>query len=568
MLLRGRQVKGKLAAAAVAVTLGIPAFALAATSTPPQPEALNADPNVHWFAAWDINTEPNGTPDFIATPGMGSGVAFMQTQLNNSATANKPLGIKVTLQPLSAANATALFNSHYPLPSGPKAISYVFADFEGSQATMTSQTQQLVQQVRGSTWSTNAYVGEFDLTPLTGPGNAAGQDPTRHGAMLLTKTQYDSTKVNMANTLLYPGSNTFRNRANAAPDWGNANIRTALFVAPIGRMTAVQNVIDSSYGGGEANLLTLGTKYHKQIGWVTRFNNAGNIALDSDNTSSDGYKFIPGAPLTQDGLSSTQTQNQMVGRGDFSAQMMQYRMRGMYSFNLFQPGVLNAGTMTPYTAQEQYSDARYGWYGAPYAGNTDDAAGQAAVAHVNTVFAATDSKRATMTFNPIIDGTTDPGNKRAENSGTIWSGEYSLSLKKLDVLESNLDTMNHQIKFGTIDVYDVFTVRNGSGYTYADNSLLAASRNSLIEAGMHRLLQFDLVTTRVYNSLADMNANNTKYSTKTIWLLNNANGYQVFTNNNRNDVGIPEPTTFGMLAAAGSMAAVCRRHRRNKAEKA
>jgi hypothetical protein len=37
----------------------------------------------------------------------------------------------------------------------------------------------------------------------------------------------------------------------------------------------------------------------------------------------------------------------------------------------------------------------------------------------------------------------------------------------------------------------------------------------------------------------------------------------VFTNNNRNDQGIPEPTTFGMLAAAGSMAAICRRSRRN-----
>src|SRR5439155_9487953 len=134
---------------------------------------------------------------------------------------------------------------------------------------------------------------------------------------------------------------------------------------------------------------------------------------------------------------------------------------------------------------------------------------------------------------------------------------YSLSLKQLDILVSNLDSMNHLVKFGTVDVYDVFTQRNASGYTYSDNSnSLTLSRNALIEAGMHRLLQFDLVTTRVYNSSTFTGS----YSTKTIWLLNH--DYQVFTMNNRNDVGIPEPTTFGMLAAAGSMAAICRRQRR------
>ena len=94
---------------------------------------------------------------------------------------------------------------------------------------------------------------------------------------------------------------------------------------------------------------------------------------------------------------------------------------------------------------------------------------------------------------------------------------------------------------------------------YDTASNLTPSRNALIEAGFHRLLQFDLVTTRVYNNSSFTGT----FHTKTVWLLNQ--NYQVFTNNNRNDQGIPEPTTFGMLAAAGSMAAVCRRSRKNNA---
>jgi hypothetical protein len=230
----------------------------------------------------------------------------------------------------------------------------------------------------------------------------------------------------------------------------------------------------------------------------------------------------------------------MMGRGDFSAQIMHYRMRGAYSVNAFQPGV--AG----YTLAQEEQDIRDGWYGAS----------DAHVSHAANIFAQSDNQRATMTLNPIVDGASSNGGMRAEQTGTLWSGVYSLSLKQLDILASNLDTVNHLVKFGTVDVYDVFTVKNGAGYTYSDPSQLSASRNALIEAGMHRMLQFDLVTTRVYNSSTFTGS----FSTKTIWLLNQ--NYTVFTNNNRNDVGIPEPTTFGILAAAGSLAVVSRRYRR------
>jgi hypothetical protein len=375
------------------------------------------------------------------------------------------------------------------------------------------------------------------------------------------KPDYDSTGVNMANTSLYPGEADFRNKSTF--DWANGNIRTGLFIAPVWSMTNVQIELDNHYNGTKPNL---GLSYDKQIPWVARFNNSGNVSLDTDQNPNNGYRFVPGSPLPQAGLNGTQTANQMMGRGDFSSQILHYRMRGAYSVNLFHEGngPGGEGSVEGYTSPMAKEDVRYGWYGQNYAGNTDGVivgSSSAAVAHADNIFAQSDNKRATMTVNPIVDGTSDSGGRRSEISGTVWSGVYSLSLKQLDILVSNLDTVGHMVKFGTVDVYDVFTVKNGSGYTYADPSTLALSRNVTIEAGMHRMLQFDLITTRVYNSSTFTGS----FSTKTVWLLNQ--NYTVFTNNNRNDVGVPEPTTFGALAAAGSMAVVCRRNRRKRNEK-
>jgi hypothetical protein len=494
----------------------------------PAAEPLNLDPNVHWFASWNEKSHPPA-PDFIVTPSNVGGVANAQLQYNNSAAAapSRPMGLLVET-PLSSSEATSLFNSRYPMPSGPKAISYVFGDFEGPSAG--TQTSTLVNQVRTSTWSKNAYVGNFDFAPYV-------DDRTRRGPAGISSAQYSASGVNMANTALYPGAASYRNASTN--DWGNNNIRTGLFIGPLTRFTQVQAVLDSSYSGTET--LTIGLTKHKHIPWVTRFNNWGNASLDTDGNAANGYAFVPGVPLASN--PSKPTAEQMMGRGDFSAQILHYRMRGAYSVNLFAIGGPNGGGAIGYDATQANQDVRDGWYGT----------------HANSVFAATDNKRATMTHNPIVDGVADSGGARAENTGTFWSGVYSLGQKKLDILASNLDTSDHRIKFGTVDVYDVFLVKNGSGYTYDNpNDVMDPSRNYLVEDGMHRLLEFDLVTTRVYKNSTYTG----KYSTRTIWLLNQ--DYAVFTNNNRNDVGIPEPTTFGMFAAAGSMAVVCRRHRRNK----
>ena len=550
---RGQRLVGMIAAAAATGLMGSTAFA-----DTPKPQALNVAPSVHWFSDWEVKTNP-APLDFYATPNANNGnAAAVVGQLNASAVAGKPLGIQVYEGPLSSATAATLFNTHY---TGDKAISYVFADFEtGNHATDVNNTLALVNQVRGSKWSNNAYVGQFNMTPLKGYGPSVkdGFDPFGRGTPEFIEADYKKAKVNMANTALYPGAAQDRNKSTF--DWANANIRTGLFIAPIGRMTAVQMKLDKDYHGhsggatnpqsGDGDFLKLDRDKHKQIPSVTRFNNFGNASLDSDNNPSNGYKFVPGAPLPQAGLSGAQTANQMTGRGDFSAQILHYRMRGAYSVMLFEPGVVG------YTKPQMQQDVRDGWYGAS----------DVHVAHMNNIFAQKDAREATLTLNPIVDGTKLPDDGksgfRSEQSGTIWSGEYSKNLKQLDILASNLDTINHMVKFGKVDAYDVFTLHGTGAHAndvYDSPGDLTASRNRTIEAGFHRLLQFDLVTTRVYNNSSFTGT----FHTKTIWLLNQ--NYQVFTNNNRNDQGIPEPTTFGMLAAAGSMAAVCRRSRKNNA---
>jgi len=556
---------GTVAKAVAVAVLGMAGVVHANGNSTPYPQDLNVAPNTHWFASWQENTNPS-PQDFFATPYTTNGnIPFVQNQMTLSANAGKPLGIKIE-GPLSDANAAALFNTHFGGQG--RAISYIFGDLEGGNGSydfaakggILAGVKQLVNQVRKpGSWSDRAYVGQFGLTPLNGVGFGNKQDPTRRGPLQYTTSDYQNTGVNMANTDLYPGSPNYRNKSTF--DWANANIRTGLFVGPIGRMTAVQDSINRDYNGKikSTNNAAGGSinQFDKQIPWVARFNNWGNSSLDSNGTTADGYRFIPGAPLPQAGLNGSQTSQQMLGRGDFSAQILHYRLRGAYSINLFEPGVVG------YSVAQQEDDARSGWYGGslnPGDPNGANAVSRNAVAHANNIFAQPDSQAATLTLNPVVDGTSNASGIRSENSGTIWSGEYSKNLKQLDILASNLDTINHMIKFGTVDAYDVFTLKNGSGYTYDGASALTPSRNALIEAGMHRMLQFDLVTTRVYSSSTFTG----KFSTKTIWLLNQ--NYLVFGNNaGRGDTGIPEPTTFGMLAAAGSMAAVCRRQRRKDA---
>jgi len=250
----GRQMVGTIAKAVAVALVSSAGIAYAGagntknnngSSPTPYPEKLNVAPNVHWFADWEVSSNPT-PPDIFSTPFATSGnVPAVIADQTISANSGKPLGIKVQA-PLSDAAAAQLFNYHWP---NGKAISYVFADFEGTSSldfgakvSNLARTKQLVNQIRKPhNWSEHAYVGEFALTPLNSVGFGTKQDPTRRGPLEYTNSDYQSTGVNMANTDLYPGSPTYRNKSTF--DWANQNIRTGLFVGPIGRMTAVQLAI-------------------------------------------------------------------------------------------------------------------------------------------------------------------------------------------------------------------------------------------------------------------------------------------------------------------------------------
>jgi hypothetical protein len=586
-LTRNQRLMGRIGAAAVVATLsGVPqelahwfagdhdTSSMAVAGKPPKgppppprpppppavplPQPLNVDPNTIWFADWHVNETATAPANFFATPSNYLTVPFQMSQMNASAAAGHPLGIKIE-NSLTAAQGQALFNTKYA--PGDQAISYVFADIEvGTRPQVQSKVTALVAQVRLSQWSKNAYVGQWELTPLNPeddrmgrnpplpPGGQIGSAHRRWGRM-----EYNAMKVNMANTQLYPGAGDFRN--TSTNDWANQNIRTGLFIGPIGRMTQVQSILDQSYNGLKTET---GLNNHKQIPWIARFNNFGNRALDNADLPGLDYVFEPGTALPQAGLSADQTRDQMLGRGDVGAMTRHYRMRGAYSVNLFESGVVG------YTQQQFQDDVREAWTGD---------------AKLNNIMAQADNKYATMTLSPHVDNSSMGGN-RAEETGTIWSGQYSLDIPnpnsdkgrgnpadrnkgEMAILASNLDTVDHLIRFGAGDTpYEMYLWKNADGYTWDDGSDTASSRNALIEAGMHKMLIFDLKETRIYKSLADVGSNRANtYTTKTVWLWNNS--YGVFGNNEgRNDRGIPEPTTFGSLAAAGAIAVVCRRQRR------
>ena len=61
-----------------------------------------------------------------------------------------------------------------------------------------------------------------------------------------------------------------------------------------------------------------------------------------------------------------------------------------------------------------------------------------------------------MTMNPIVDETSDSGGRRAEISGSIWSGVYSLSLHQLDILADRRWVLQRNNPYRRSNVQDGF----------------------------------------------------------------------------------------------------------------
>jgi len=434
------------------------------------------------FFDWSVPPEsggPNYTPSpFLDDTNFAAVDAFLAARALNPANL---LAVKV-VTPLKSAGAKAIFNKYK--------INYVFADFESTNALANTQT--LATTVKASSKSGAAFIGNFSMAPLssdpTRPSGLGSTTPVASGKhSLISPSQYQQAKLNMANPALYPGAPDFRNLAQ-----GNAptapNIRSSLFVLPIQRLSLTKQALPTG---------------QKLIPWVSRFNNWGNPGLDSDHVSGNGYAFVQAAANPANG--------QLLSRGDFEAQVLHYRMRGADSVNLFNYSV-PFSSVVGYTSATERSDALTGW-------------NQSAAA---AVFNRGHYALANQGTTAIVDPFTQ---KTSESTGVVWSGVYDTTgtTRQLVLLLSNLGNKNQVIdipKVGGIPTFETSIPTKGHD-DYA------------IAAGEHRVVTFNLKGGK--------------------WTV--ANNVAAFTDNNRNGVGVPEPTSIGLLAVGG-VGMLLRRRRR------
>jgi len=388
--------------------------------------------------------------------------------------------VKIELVPVTGPSL-ALYG---PAGTRPK---YTFMDFEGPTAPAVAGTQRNAINTTsgGQVASNQIYVGNFNIYPVpndpTRPATGTpGQPAGSSFETLYSAADYFTAGLNMANEALYPGSPDLRN-----PAAGNStapNIRSALLTLPITRLSLTT-----------ANL----PAGHKHIPYVNRFNNFGNLNLDTNNNAADGYQFVTGQPLA--GRPTLNTTDQLLSRGDFKAMIAHYRARGADGVHLLDGGVVG------YTRPQFEQDAKEGWEFAPFA--SIFAGGGAALATLDTMVR------------------TDTGGLRSlEDAGMVYSGVYSLAQNKMALLVSNLSETPQNL-----------VIQNKIG----GKSVALGTVNVL--GGQHKLLEFTGVGTQ--------------------WQLTTPGGTAVFIDSDRSGTGVPEPAVMGTLALAGLMGLSRRRRR-------
>ncbi|MFW6058821.1 MAG: PEP-CTERM sorting domain-containing protein, partial [Phycisphaeraceae bacterium] len=191
--------------------------------------------------------------------------------------------------------------------------------------------------------------------------------------------------VSMTNSSLYPGS-------PGRPTGSAPNIRSQLFINQIKRFQAFE-----SAGNGAPH-----------IPYVTRFNNWGNSALDSDGDPSNGFTF--------DTTAGSAHENQLPSRADFRVLAQTYRLLGADGLHVFESGVRSEGPYGDYTKQEVEADALAGW---------------------NLLVDSLE-----------ISGGTAVAADYAESQGVAWTS--LANSRTLDVFVSNLSETSQAVALGTI----------------------------------------------------------------------------------------------------------------------
>jgi hypothetical protein len=482
------------------------------------------------FFDFGLSNQPGsnvGQPGFAPAPFLNnSNAAQVAAILQSRQNSNLLLAVKV-IEPLTNPASVAIFNQ-FP-------VNYVFADFEDAAAV--GRTRALADQVIASGTSRNAYVGNFNFYPN------AGNDTTRPGVVNTIAQSFQNRPVSQdyfdsrgrvgttfgrqtANQALYPGAPDYRNPA--AGNSNAPNIRAALFTLPIQRQTfATNGLLNRSVPTGSQSTAynTPFSGYQngaQNIPYATRFNNWGNNALDTDGNPSNGYAFVQNA--------ATPSTGQLLSRGDLSAMILHYRLRGADSIHMFNEA---AGSVVGYSENQEQGDIKTGWA----------AGGASNGAVVNGIFSRKNYGFANLT-NVIGDlgGSSGDTNARStEVAGAVWSGVFDRpstpgATRKLAILLSNLSSATKTIDMPNL----VGGFRTVSGLAGSEDDYVMA-------AGTHRLLTFTLSgdAWRI-----DRNSSGARIGDQV-----------VFLDNNRNGVGIPEPSSMTLLGA-GTLGLLIRRRRK------
>lgn len=378
-------------------------------------------------------------------------------------------------------------------------IKYILAEFNTLGADR--RTKAVADAALASGASAGAFVGNFNLYPNL------QTDPTRPAAQManVAGVDYSAARGHVGAQLgaqfaapaLLPGSADYRNPAQG--DSGAPNIRSALFVLPIQRLTLAELGLRGLTAPPTdqtafAVAASPSDPAQRLIPWVMRFNNVDNPALGG---GPNGSGFVQSA--------ATPSNGQLPSRGDFQAQLLHYRLRGADDLILLRgPNANGPDGVTGYGDAQAQADVQAGWTASNLANGI--------IARQNYAFA--------NLSNSVADSVdaNGPVARSTEAVGAVWSGVYDRAgsadpdgHRKLSVLISNLAAVQK-----TIDLPDIGGFR-------VDHAVTSDPRPGafILDAGTHRLVSFSLAP----------DANNV-----TAWELTD-DGF-VGLDNNRNGVGV------------------------------